>query len=118
MSFDLMVWDSTSPVTLDHARRTLDQIGDGDYSSLTDRENFRAFMTELTERYPPLESLTESTFDESPWTSGLVVRPGYVEMSLAWSKVETVAPCILELSRKHGLYLYDPQEDEFYLPSG
>ncbi len=68
-----------------------------------------AFMTDLTDRYPRLESLPEEGRMESPWSGDFDVCDGQVLIAMGGSQCGDAVEFIMELAEKHGLVCFDPK---------
>lgn len=68
-----------------------------------------AFMTDLTDLYPRLESLPEEERTESPWSDDFDVSDGQVLIAMGGSQCVDAVEFIMELAEKHGLVCFDPK---------
>ncbi len=68
-----------------------------------------AFLTELTERYPRFESLSEDDRATSPWIEEFDICGEQVVIALAGSECPNAVEFILELADAHGLVCFDPK---------
>jgi len=55
--------------------------------------------------------------DNSPWAVGLGPTGTAISLSLIWSRVEQTTPAIYTLAQRHGLTVYDPQENTVTVPA-
>ena len=78
----------------------------------------RAFARDLLAHYPDLDSLPDDAVDESPWSVAPDIGEAHVVMSFVWSRAEEAAQLVRELAGRHGLTVYDPQEDRVIPPGG
>ncbi|MGC7098305.1 hypothetical protein ACPZ19_26845, partial [Amycolatopsis lurida] len=74
-----------------------------------------AFYRELTARYPGLDSLPDDD-DSSPWSVRLAVTSDAVVMSMVWSRADEVGPQVRNLADRHGLVVFDPQNESVHHP--
>ncbi len=117
MSFDLGVWHLASGPGAARAGDVYGRLCEGDLSDVIPHPSVAAFLEEITERFPQIDEWPEETIDDCPWNVAFDVSDAHVLMCIAWSRCEEVAPWILEVARKHHLFLYDPQSDELHAPS-
>ena len=68
-----------------------------------------AFVTDLTDRYPRLESLPEEDRTESPWSGDFDVSDRQVVIAMGGSQCADAVDSIMELAEKHGLVCFDPK---------
>lgn len=115
MSFDLAVMSLEQAIAVDEAENIYGELCDGNHEILGPSAKIDAFYTELTAKYPDIDSYSDDDVDECPWSVEIAVSDGAVVMSMVWSRVEEVAPYVLELAAKHDLSCYDPQADQLYL---
>jgi hypothetical protein len=152
MSFDLGVWYSEAPMTLDQAQSYYEHIN-SDWVDLRRRAEFDAFLLALQARFPDLRSPDDPpadpdeppisqmqsvaemksapqagpewleemrkkrpTPDESPWAATLDPHGSGIALSIRWSKVETVAPVVVDLAARANLLVYDPQNSHVFVP--
>jgi hypothetical protein len=152
MSFDLGVWYSEAPMTLDQAESYYEHIN-SDWVDLRRRAEFDAFLVALQARFPDLRSLDDPpadpdeppislmqsvaemkaapqagpewleemrkkrpTPDTSPWAATLGPHGSGIALSIRWSKVEMVAPVVVDLAARANLLVYDPQNSRVFAP--
>ncbi|HEY3580705.1 MAG TPA: hypothetical protein VGK82_09180 [Pyrinomonadaceae bacterium] len=116
MSFDLAVMNLETPVSSEAAAEIYGELCEGNYDVLGPSEKIDAFYRELVEKYPDINSYSDDTVDNCPWSVEIDVSDGAVLMCLVWSRVEEVAPFVMGLAERHQLACYDPQDDKLYLP--
>lgn len=68
-----------------------------------------AFMTELTDRYPRLESLPDEERMASPWSGDFDVSDDQVRIAMGGHQCPDAVEFIMELAEKHGLVCFDPK---------
>lgn len=67
------------------------------------------FVTDLTDRYPRLESLPDEDRANSPWSGDFDVSDGHVLIAMGGSQCADAVEFILELAEKHDLVCFDPK---------
>ena len=75
-----------------------------------------AFVAEITARWPQIDDVPDDEVDECPWNVQFDQSPAHVASTIAWSRAEEIHPVYIETARRHGLYVYDPQDDRVYEP--
>jgi len=76
-------------------------------------------LYEFIQKYPDPTTLSDDEIDDSVWADGPLknnVRGGQMLLALNSPYVEEVLLNIVEMTRKRGYCLFDPQEWELYLP--
>ena len=116
MSFDLAVFDfGSAPNAEDVAERYGELVEESDESPQSTRID--AFIAECASRWP---GLTGDDSEDSPWASLPLEAQrsggGFVA-NIVWSKAEEMRVEWKRMAERHGLVLYDPQEDEIVVPS-
>jgi hypothetical protein len=117
MSFDLGVWYEPKPITSDVAAEKYIAYCEGEGAS-EEHASFEAFFDELSEAFPSLDDVDEAEVDDCPWAGGFERGDGHVVLTISWSRADEMAQAVRALVAKHGLVLFDPQEDEVHLPPG
>lgn len=121
MSCDLGVWYPQKRISNDEASELYARLCSGDTSGVAPHPSIDAFYAELTAKHPEIDTIaSENTgdYDYCPWSCRLDHSPGHVIMSCVWSKASYVTGLVKNLARKHGLAIYDPQDDEVTYPDG
>jgi len=117
MSFDLAVFDFDTAADADDIDAHYEGLCDAD-GTATPGPRVAAFIAECKQRWP---GDSDEDFDDSPWSTwpleGQATTTGLVA-NIRWSAAEDMLAAWLELAERHGLTLYDPQEDRVYLPTG
>jgi hypothetical protein len=54
--------------------------------------------------------------DDCPWNVAFDESPAHVITAIAFSRADEVAPVYVDTALRHGLYVYDPQDDKVYRP--
>ena len=68
-----------------------------------------AFMADLTDRYPRLETLPDAEREESPWSGSIGETNGHALIAMGGSHCAEAVEYIMELADKHGLVCFDPK---------
>lgn len=116
MSFDLAVMNLQEPITSAEAGDLYAELCEGNIDVVAPSENIDLFYQELTSKYPDIDSYSDDEVDSCPWSVELDVSDGAGVMCMVWSRVEEVAPFVMQLANKHRLACYDPQEEKIWLP--
>jgi hypothetical protein len=119
MSFDLGVWFPHKSLTDQEAGETYVRLCGGDSAGLRPHPALDAFYTDLTARYPEIDTIPEDRIDDHdycPWSCALDRSPAFIVMPCVWSQAENVYRCVHDLARKHGLAVYDPQSGRITYP--
>jgi len=119
MSFDLVVWHTSKPITEQQARAAIDQLLKEPLPTKGEPANVTALYNELTAKWPEIDNVPpehEGDFDYSPWSFAIQrLGPGLL-MHCVFAKGHTVANHVLDLTRKHGLIFYDLQDTYIDIP--
>jgi hypothetical protein len=120
MSFDLAVFSAAAPLTADEARDVYLRLSDEEDWSQWLKEDARVdrFVSEIRQRWPDINDLPDDEVDDSPWSVGFDVSPAHLIVSFVWSTADQAVPAFIEVALRHGLYVFDPQEDALILPNG
>ena len=119
MSFDLGVWFPHKRLSADQAGDIYSCLCDGDTSGILPHPAIEIFYTELTAKYPEIDSIPEDRVDDTdycPWSCALDKSEAHVIMSCVWPKADYVAEYVHLLAAKHGLAVYDPQDNTITYP--
>lgn len=118
MSFDLAVMNLEKRISSEEAAEIYDKLCDGEYDILKPSEKIDLFYQELVEKYPDINSYDDDDdeIENCPWSVELDVSDGAVVMSMVWSAADEIPSFVISLAEKHGLALYDPQDESIYLP--
>lgn len=68
-----------------------------------------SFMSDLTARYPRLESLSDEERANSPWAGAFDAYGNQARITLSGRECANAVELILELADRHGLVCFDPQ---------
>ena len=116
MSFDLAVMNVPKSITSAEAGDLYAELCEGKVDVLSPSANIDSFYQELISKYPDIDSYSDDEVDNCPWSVELNISDGAVLMCMVWSRVEEVAPFVMNLAAKHNLACFDPQEDKISLP--
>ena len=117
MSFDLGVLDfDTAPSQADVVDRYV-RLCENEDDGLPASTGVDAFLAECIQRWP---GETDENFESSPWASWPLetqrTAAGFVA-NITWPRAEDMKVEWIRMAERYGLVLYDPQADEFVLPS-
>ena len=111
MSFDLCFWWEKASSTPERAAEIYDQLTDGDTGVVESATAVDDFFVEIVELFG---DLTEENIKDSPWMSPVYRTPECVIVAIAWSRREDVGNALFGIANKHGLTVYDPQEQKVH----
>ena len=120
MSFDLAVWHSDAPISVQDAEKIYlslcenPSFWEGEHASIT------SFYNDLTHRWPEIDTIPEEKvgdFEHCPWSCALDRSGMAILMCCVWSMADTVAIHVTELAYRHELVCFDPQARRVYLPA-
>ncbi len=111
MRVEIGVFFTDSPLTDMEALQRYRAHGGEPAATCADRPApcLDAFLNELTDRYPRLDSLPTEDRAKSPWTGEFDVRPDQALIALGGSECADAVELVLELAEKHGLVCFDPK---------
>ncbi|MBB2940381.1 hypothetical protein FB565_000085 [Actinoplanes lutulentus] len=110
MSFDLMLVDPDTAPTSEQIYQRLDS--DEPEALLSNR--MRAAIDECASRWPGSDQA------DSPWASWPLADetgPSVIEINIQHEFADDMVPTLIEIAGRHGIVLYDPQQDELHLPA-
>jgi hypothetical protein len=116
MSFDLAVWRSETIPSDGEAGETYLLLCDDMCGGGPVEPGVEELYTELTRRYPEIDSVPEEEVDDCPWSVQLNRSGHDVIMSAVWSRSDEIRAFVLDLAKKYGLILYDPQKGKVLWP--
>ena len=109
MSYDLAIWGSKGPLTVDEAGRNYAALGNAAADVVAPDRRVSAFYKQLCSTYPSLDAPNKAQAARSPWTANIDVSKSYVLLPIAFSRVKDVLPSVVELARSLRLICFDPQ---------
>jgi hypothetical protein len=115
MSFDLAVISLEQAIDLVEAGNIYAELCDGNYEILGPSAKIDAFYAELIGKYPDIDNYSDDEVDKCPWSVEIDISDGAVVMCMVWSRVDEVAPYVINLAARHDLSCYDPQNEKLYL---
>ena len=84
----------------------------GKISQIKEDENVKFFIKEISQMYPYLERVDDEKIKNCPWTCEFDMSDKHWIGNISFSFVDEIYPNVLELVKKHKLYLYNPQNNE------
>jgi len=116
MSYDLVVWHESLPITADIAHQKYEAI-----CSLERLPGFHIsvaqFIDSLTSVYPQLDDWAEEDLGECPWTCEFDSSSGHCIMNIRWGFEDLIQPKVIEIAMNLGLICYDPQSQTVHTPN-
>jgi hypothetical protein len=110
MSSDLAVWKNTFMTLSDgQAAEVYASLCNGSNGVGPAAPEVEAFYSDLTRKYPEIDTYSDDEIDAGPWSCLLSRSGNHVQMSMVWSRAEEIGAFVFELAKKHDLLLYDPQ---------
>jgi hypothetical protein len=109
MSYDVAIWGSKRPLTVEEAVRIYAALTNADCKVVAPDRRVSAFYKQLCATYPSLDAPNKAQAARSPWTANIDVSNNYVLLPIAFSRVKGVLPTVVELARSLGLVCFDPQ---------
>jgi hypothetical protein len=119
MSFDLGIWYPDKRLSVAEAGERYGRLCEGDTDGLVEHPAVQAFYEELIAKHPEIDDIPEERIDDHeycPWSIAMDRSAGHVIMCCVWSRAEYVREHVGNLAAKHGLVLYDPQQDAVIFP--
>ena len=116
MSFDLGVWRSETVPSDDEAGETYLHLCSDESGGGPVEPGIEELYSELTRRYPEIDTMLEEEVDDCPWSVRLGKSGHHVIMSAVWSRSDEIRAFVLELAKKYGLILFDPQVGKVLWP--
>jgi hypothetical protein len=109
MSYDLYLWHSPRPVTVQQAMTIMVRLAEGRDDVVVPDDAVLAFHQDLIELFPPLDAIGDEEIDDSPWNASPDATASRAILCFGYSQVPQFAPAVVELAAKHGLVCFDPQ---------
>lgn len=119
MSFDLGIWHSKDRIDAEVAGEIYRGLCERTASPPQAHAAVDAFYRELIAKHPEIDTVPDDRIDDHdycPWSCEIDHSPGHVIVSCVWSKADYVESLIRELARKHGLAVFDPQQECIHHP--
>lgn len=116
MSYDLAIWFPKEVLT---DKQPLDQyhkLCNGDTSGLIPHPSIGEFYLELYCIHPEIDDIPEEkqgNFDFSPWSIEHDFSDRHLIVCSVWSHADYVHDLVLNLAKKYGLTMFDPQLKKF-----
>lgn len=120
MSYDLSLWDGPKPRSAEHASELVDVWAEaeeniGPASNLPGGSTrLPAMLAELFAAVPDRD-VTGNPNHPAVWAAGYLPdegKNGYTELNILSQHAERVVPLVDLLARKHGIMVYNPQDDD------
>lgn len=121
MSCDFGVLSLESRLTDKEAAAVYMALCDGDTSGVAPNRAVDDFYAELTAKHPEIDDVPDEEVDNvdlCPWSIAFDKSHGHLIICCVWSKADYVQELLTELSRKHGLALFNPQEETILYSDG
>lgn len=116
MSFDLAVWSSKTVPTHAEGLETYRLLCNDMCGGGPEEPGIKELYEELTRRYPEVDTVPEDELDDCPWSVELSRSGHHLIMCVQWPRSNEVRAFVLELARKHGVVLFDPQKSKVLWP--
>jgi hypothetical protein len=119
MSYDLAVLQVDDPITDREAGEICRRLAQGWRDEQGWSSAVEAFYSELTSRWPELDTVPEDKIDDTefcPWSVALGHYHRAVVMNCVYSRAAEVHRYVAELALKHGLAFFDPQSGKVSCP--
>ena len=117
MSFDLYAWHTPLTTDEDEAEALFKRYADSDDETVfAQSQSVRNFYEALIRALPPRMS-EDVPAEEDPWSVAPMPSDRIVAMHLRWSTPGGTLDTIVDLARRHGLVLYDPQGPSIHSPA-
>lgn len=115
MSMDLFLWKAPVTDDEDEAAALLDRyLEKMDSSTFAQSEDVARALNEIRRRFP--DDPAGGADDSAPWSSWPIPDSDrLIELNIRWSVDGEVLDAIVDIARKHGLVVYDPQGPDVYL---
>jgi hypothetical protein len=119
MSYDLAVWYPNGLLSDQEALEQYYELCHGNFDRLKPLPFVEAFYQELSKIHPEIDDVPVERigdFDFSPWSFENERSDRYVIMSCVWSHADYIYDLVLNLAKKHGLVMFDPQLTKIHYP--
>jgi hypothetical protein len=119
MSYDLAVWYPGHRLSDKEALEQYFDLCDQKVDGLRPHSSVDAFYLELSAIHPEIDDVPEDKLDDvtfSPWSIAHDRSDRHIIMCCVWSQADHVHELVLELAKKHGLAVFDPQLTKIHYP--
>jgi hypothetical protein len=118
MSFDLAILSAAKPLDPDAASEAYHRLAKGEAWAgvLAADPRIGDFVKDITGRWPQPDDLPEEQLDSCPWVSSFDITPASVWTGIQWNRAGDVGYAVIETAKRHGLYVFDPQEGLLHSP--
>ena len=119
MSCDYCVLSLPSRLPVNEVAALYQRLCASDTNGVVASPAIDAFYEEITTKHPQIDDVPEDKLDDhdfSPWSIAFDRSPGHLIMCCVWPKADYVGALVLELAKKHGLVVYDPQSNRAIYP--
>lgn len=120
MSYDLAVWHPNKLLSDKEALEQYYELCNENITRLEPHLAIDAFYQELSSIHPEIDDVPENKigdFDFSPWSNEHDRSDCHIIMNCVWSHADYVHDLVLELGKKHGLAVFDPQLSKIHYPN-
>ena len=120
MSYDLALWFPHQILSDEQALQQYEKLCVGDISELNPHPSVGNFYLELYKIHPEIDDVPDDkigNFDFSPWSVEHELSDRHLMLSCVWSHAHYVHDLVLDLAKKHGLAVFDPQETKIHYPT-
>lgn len=121
MSCDFGVWYPNKRLSNKEAGELYVKLCDGNLEGVEPNPAIENFYKELSEKHPEIDDIPEEEIDNTdlcPWSIAHDKSPGHMIMCCVWSKADYVYQLVINLAKKHGLAVFDPQSSRIIYPDG
>jgi hypothetical protein len=120
MSYDLAVWYPDRRLSEDEALARYHALCNKDLGDLTPHPSIGRFYLELYKIHPEVDDVPDEKrddFDFSPWSIEHDFSDRHMILSCVWSQADHVHDLVIDLAKKHGLAVFDPQLTKIHYPT-
>jgi hypothetical protein len=114
MSYNIAVWSGTRPASDADATAEFDRRYDAMEQDAPPTPEIVDYIAEISATYPDLTEIDDDDVDDSPWADGPLANNAAGStfyFALVPSQAEAVIPFLVDVARRRGLVIYDPQEE-------
>lgn len=117
MSVDLGVWHSDEALSVKEALKFYLKLCRQEAIVNEQHPGMAAFYSELCERYPEIDTLSEDQVDHCPWSCAHQRSDLSVIICMNYGdELEKAAQYVIDLAAKYSLVCFDPQGPNLYAP--